>query len=62
MCTLAEGGHVISRIETHMSDGTTQISTSLTPETAQLLARLNPAMFPPGSLVQVFVSFQIKVS
>ncbi|KAL4232759.1 hypothetical protein ACF0H5_007447 [Mactra antiquata] len=46
-------GHVISRIETHMSDGTTQISSSLTPETAQLLARLNPAMFPPGSLVQL---------
>lgn len=48
-----EGGHVISRIETHMSDGTTKISTSLTSETAQLLARLNPAMFPPGSLVQL---------
>lgn len=51
-----EGGHVISRIETHMSDGTTKISSSLTSETAQLLARLNPAMFPPGSLVHVCFS------
>lgn len=48
-----DGSHVISRIETHLSDGTTQISTSLTPETAQLLARLNPSMFPIGSLVQL---------
>lgn len=57
-----EGGHVISRIETHMSDGTTQISTSLTPETAQLLARLNPAMFPPGSLVQLKAENESQVS
>ena len=55
-CFLPDGSHVISRIETHLSDGTTQISTSLTPETAQLLARLNPSMFPAGSLVQVTLS------
>ncbi|KAL3884171.1 hypothetical protein ACJMK2_030391 [Sinanodonta woodiana] len=48
-----DGSHVISRIETHLSDGTTQISNSLTPETAQLLVRLNPAIFPPGTLVQL---------
>jgi len=55
MCVLflPDGEHVISRIETHMSDGTTYVSSTLTPETAQLLARLNPSMFPPGSLVQV---------
>jgi len=29
-----------------MSDGTTQISDTLTAETAQLLARLHPNMFP----------------
>ncbi|XP_052807194.1 calcium-responsive transcription factor-like isoform X1 [Mya arenaria] len=51
-----DGEHVISRIETHMSDGSTQISTSLTPETAQILARLNPSLFPPGSLIQLKVS------
>ncbi|XP_052236823.1 calcium-responsive transcription factor-like isoform X2 [Dreissena polymorpha] len=50
-----DGEHVISRIETHMSDGSTQISTTLTPETAQLLARLNPHMFPPASLSQLKV-------
>ncbi|KAK3609146.1 hypothetical protein CHS0354_032673 [Potamilus streckersoni] len=48
-----DGSHVISRIETHLSDGTTHISNSLTPETAQLLVRLNPAIFPPGTLVQL---------
>ncbi|XP_064594402.1 calcium-responsive transcription factor-like [Liolophura sinensis] len=43
-----DGHHVISRIETHLSDGTTQISNTLTPETAQLLSNLHPSMFPGG--------------
>ncbi|ESO85027.1 hypothetical protein LOTGIDRAFT_236047 [Lottia gigantea] len=47
-----EGHHVISRIETHLSDGTTQVSNTITPETAQLLSRLHPGMFPAGSLIQ----------
>lgn len=47
-----DGHHVISRIETHLSDGTTRVSTTLTPETAQLLSRLHPNMFPAGSLLQ----------
>ncbi|KAK3096922.1 hypothetical protein FSP39_004786 [Pinctada imbricata] len=45
-----DGHHVISRIETHLSDGTTKISTHLTPETAQLLSKLHPNMFPAGFL------------
>ena len=57
-----DGSHVISRIETHLSDGTTQISTSLTPETAQLLARLNPSMFPIGSLVQVKIHCNLVIT
>ncbi|XP_071113137.1 calcium-responsive transcription factor-like [Haliotis cracherodii] len=48
-----DGHHIISRIETHLSDGTTQVSTTLTPETAQLLSRLHPGMFPAGSLLQL---------
>ncbi|CAC5415222.1 CARF [Mytilus coruscus] len=47
-----DGHHVISRIETHLSNGTTRVSTTLTPETAQLLSRLHPNMFPAGSLLQ----------
>lgn len=47
-----EGHHVVSRIETHLSDGSTRVSTTLTPETAQLLSRLHPNMFPAGSLLQ----------
>ncbi|XP_067951100.1 calcium-responsive transcription factor-like [Watersipora subatra] len=39
-------GHTISRVETHMSDGSTQVTGGLTPETAALLARLHPSMFP----------------
>ncbi|XP_061167504.1 calcium-responsive transcription factor-like [Saccostrea echinata] len=46
-----DGHHVISRIETHLSDGSTRISTHLTPETAQLLSRLHPNMFPAGCLL-----------
>lgn len=45
---VSDGHHVISRIETHLSDGTTQISNTLTPETAQLLSNLHPSMFPGG--------------
>lgn len=48
-----EGHHIISRIETHLSDGTTQVSTTLTPETAQLLSKLHPGLFPEGTLLQV---------
>jgi len=58
-----DGYHIISRVETHLSDGTTQISTSLTPETAQMLAKLTPEtasllsklhpnMFPEGTYLQ----------
>ncbi|KAJ8314456.1 hypothetical protein KUTeg_006606 [Tegillarca granosa] len=47
-----DGHHVISRIETHLSDGSTRISTTLTPETAQLLSRLHPNMFPANLLLQ----------
>lgn len=47
-----EDGHVISRIETHLSDGSMRVSTSLTPETAQLLSRLHPNMFPANLLMQ----------
>ncbi|KAK7108703.1 calcium-responsive transcription factor-like [Littorina saxatilis] len=49
----ADGHHIISRIETHLSDGTTQVSTTLTPETAQLLSKLHPAIFPADSLMQL---------
>ncbi|XP_005110820.1 calcium-responsive transcription factor [Aplysia californica] len=48
-----DGHHMVSRIETHLSDGTTQVSTTLTPETAQLLSRLHPGLFPAGSLLQL---------
>ncbi|KAH9518475.1 hypothetical protein Btru_016884 [Bulinus truncatus] len=48
-----DGHHIISRIETHLSDGTTQVSTTLTPETAQLLSRLHPSLFPAGSLLRL---------
>ncbi|XP_059157501.1 calcium-responsive transcription factor-like isoform X2 [Physella acuta] len=51
-----DGHHIISRIETHLSDGTTQVSTSLTPETAQLLSRLHPGLFPVGSLLRLDTS------
>lgn len=37
---------MISKVETHMSDGSTQISSTLTAETASLLAKLHPNMFP----------------
>ncbi|OWF37566.1 calcium-responsive transcription factor-like [Mizuhopecten yessoensis] len=47
-----EDGHVISRIETHLSDGSMRVSTTLTPETAQLLSRLHPNMFPANLLMQ----------
>ncbi|XP_025098568.1 calcium-responsive transcription factor-like isoform X1 [Pomacea canaliculata] len=49
-----EGHHIISRIETHLSDGTTQVSTTLTPETAQLLSKLHPGLFPEGTLLQLW--------
>lgn len=42
---LAADDHVISHVETQMSDGTTQISNSLTPETAQVLAKLDPTTY-----------------
>ncbi|KAL5010254.1 hypothetical protein ScPMuIL_012559 [Solemya velum] len=48
-----DGHHVISRIETHLSDGSTQVNTTLTPETASLLSRLHPSMFPANSLLQL---------
>lgn len=49
-----EEGHVISRVETHLSDGTTQVSNRLSPETAQLLAKLHPGVFSStGALLQV---------
>lgn len=51
-----DGHHVISRIETHLSDGSTQVSTHLTPETAQLLSRLHPNMFPAGCLLPVCIN------
>ncbi|XP_033629584.1 calcium-responsive transcription factor-like [Asterias rubens] len=36
-----EGGSFISQVETHLSDGTTYISDSLSPETARLLSQIN---------------------
>ncbi|KAK7108704.1 hypothetical protein V1264_016389 [Littorina saxatilis] len=51
--TPAADGHHMSRMETHLSDGTTQVSTTLTPETAQLLSKLHPAIFPADSLMQL---------
>ena len=51
---LTEGEqHVISKVETHLSDGSTQISSTLAPETAQLLSKLHPNMFSNASIVQV---------
>ncbi|XP_067129180.1 calcium-responsive transcription factor-like isoform X2 [Centruroides vittatus] len=44
---------VISRIEAHLSDGSTRVSSTLTPETFELLSRLHPSVFPPGSLIQL---------
>ncbi|XP_078662723.1 calcium-responsive transcription factor-like isoform X2 [Branchiostoma floridae x Branchiostoma belcheri] len=41
--------HVVSQVETTMSDGTTLVSDSLTPETAQLLSALNPKIFQTQS-------------
>ncbi len=38
---LPEGGSFISQVETHLSDGTTYISDSLSPETARLLSQIN---------------------
>ena len=52
-CDVLDGHHIVSRIETHLSDGTTQVSTTLTPETAQLLSRLHPGMFSASNLLQV---------
>ncbi|BFZ24855.1 hypothetical protein BsWGS_27894 [Bradybaena similaris] len=48
-----DGHHIISRIETHLSDGTTQVSATLTPETAQLLSRLHPTLFSAGSILRL---------
>lgn len=48
-----DGQHVISRIETHLSDGTTQVSTTLTPETAQLLSKLHPGLISTGNFMQL---------
>ncbi|XP_041352551.1 calcium-responsive transcription factor-like [Gigantopelta aegis] len=48
-----DGHHIVSRIETHLSDGTTQVSTTLTPETAELLSRLHPGMFSASNLLQL---------
>ena len=56
----SDGHHVISRVETQLSDGTTQISNSLTPETAQLLSKLHPNMFPAASLMQVRNQYAVK--
>lgn len=47
------GPHMVSRVETHLSDGSTQVSAHLTPETAELLTKLHPSIFPSGSIVQV---------
>jgi hypothetical protein len=110
--SILEGHHVVSRIETHLSDGWNyskliqelqisnvhpwlevapryqyqtdwvydlipnvsdfsrhvwlkyccmcRVSTTLTPETAQLLSRLHPNMFPAGSLLQVFKLLHIS--
>lgn len=44
---------IISRIEAHLSDGSTRVSSTLTPETFELLSRLHPSVFPPGSLIQL---------
>jgi len=50
---LTDGQHVISRVETHLSDGSTQVSGTLTADTIRLLAKLHPNIFPEGSLLQV---------
>ena len=60
MLHVLDGQHVISRVETHLSDGSTQVSTNLTPETAQLLAKLHPNMFPStGHVMQVCLTKQL---
>ena len=58
--SLADGQHVISRVETRLSDGSTRITNSLTPETAKLLAKLHPNMFPPETLMEVSHCFIVS--
>ena len=54
---VTDGHHVISKVETHLSDGSTRVSSHLTLETAQLLSKLHPNMFPAGSIVQVSLGY-----
>ena len=49
----ADGSAIISRVETHMTDGTTRVCDSISPETAQLLSQLTPKMFTHQNITQV---------
>ena len=53
-------GHMISRVETRLSDGSIRVSNGLTPETAKLLSKLHPNMFPPESLLEVMYVWNIS--
>ncbi|XP_078000614.1 calcium-responsive transcription factor-like [Glandiceps talaboti] len=48
-----ENGAVISLVETTLSDGTTQVSNTLSPKTAQLLSQLNPRMFENSQIARI---------
>jgi hypothetical protein len=52
-CLCSDGQHVISRVETRLSDGSIKVSNGLTPETAKILSKLHPNMFPPEGLIEV---------
>ncbi|XP_072045510.1 calcium-responsive transcription factor-like isoform X2 [Amphiura filiformis] len=48
-----DGSAIISRVETQMTDGTTRVCDSISPETAQLLSQLTPKMFTHQNITQV---------
>ena len=49
----ADGSAIISQVETQMTDGTTRVCDSISPETAQLLSQLTPKMFTHQNITQV---------
>ncbi|XP_074656196.1 calcium-responsive transcription factor-like isoform X2 [Tubulanus polymorphus] len=55
-----DDGHVISKVETHLSDGSTQISPALTPETASLLSKIHPNMFTANNLLSPIVEGELQ--
>jgi len=59
---LLGGHHVISRVETVMSDGTVQISSSLPPELAHMISNVPHSLVPVQDTEQVIFFCALEVA